>query len=46
VDIRYFPKQEQENVDEMIAKMKSKTATGPKPESEEPGAKVEDEPHL
>src|SRR5271169_2061930 len=37
VDIRYFPKQEQENIDEMIAKIKGKAATEPKPESKEPG---------
>jgi hypothetical protein len=44
VDIRYFPKQEQENIDEMIAKMKGKTVTEPKPESKESGTKVGDEP--
>jgi Protein of unknown function (DUF3302) len=44
VDIRYFPKQEQENIDEMIAKMKGKAATEPKPESKEPGTKVDDNP--
>jgi hypothetical protein len=44
VDIRYFPKQEQENIDEMIAKMKGRTATEPKPESNESGTKVIDEP--
>ena len=43
VDIRYFPKQEQENIDEMIAKMKGKTATEPKPESKESGTKADDE---
>src|SRR5277367_148108 len=43
VDIRYFPKQEQENIDEMIAKMKGKTATEPKRELKESGTKVEDE---
>src|SRR5208282_1878216 len=45
VDIRYFPKQEQENIDEMIAKMKGKTATEPKPESIEPASKPENESH-
>jgi hypothetical protein len=45
VDIRYFPKQEQENIDEMIAKMKGKKATEPKPESKEPISTLEDEPH-
>jgi hypothetical protein len=44
VDIRYFPKQEQENIDEMIAKMKGKTAPEPKPESKESGTKVDGEP--
>jgi hypothetical protein len=43
VDIRYFPKQEQKNIDEMIAKMKGKTATEPKPESKESGTKADDE---
>jgi hypothetical protein len=43
VDIRYFPKQEQENIDEMIAKMKGKTATEPKPESKESRTKADDE---
>jgi hypothetical protein len=43
VDIRYFPKQEQENIDEMIAKMKGKTATEPKPEPKESGTKADDE---
>jgi hypothetical protein len=45
VDIRYFPRQEQENINEMIAKMKVKTATEPKPESKESGAKKGAEPH-
>jgi Protein of unknown function (DUF3302) len=44
VDIRYFPKQEQENINEMIAKMKGKTATEPKRELKESGTKAEDEP--
>jgi hypothetical protein len=44
VDIRYFPKQEQENIDEMIAKMNGKTATEPKPESKASGIKADDEP--
>src|SRR5271154_137436 len=43
VDIRYFPKQEQENIDEMIAKMKGKTAIEPKPGSKESGTKADDE---
>src|SRR5271155_1185599 len=43
VDIRYFPRQEQENINEMIAKMKGKTATEPKRELKESGTKVEDE---
>jgi hypothetical protein len=46
VDIRYFPKQEQENIDEMIAKMKGKKATEPKPESKESGTKVDDGPRA
>jgi hypothetical protein len=40
VDIRYFPRQEQENIDEMLARMKGKTATEKMPESKDktPGA--------
>ena len=36
VDIRYFPKQEQENIGEMLARMNDKTASDKKPESKEP----------
>lgn len=36
VDIRYFPKQEQQYTDEMLAQMKGKTAIEKKPEAEEP----------
>jgi hypothetical protein len=35
VDIRYFPRQEQENIDEMLAHMKGQTATEKKPELKE-----------
>jgi hypothetical protein len=44
VDIRYFPRQEQENIDEMLARMKGKTATEKRAESKDktPG---EDESH-
>ena len=35
VDIRYFPRQEQENIDEMLARMKGKTATEKKPEQKD-----------
>src|SRR5271163_4402591 len=44
VDIRYFPKQEQQNIDEMIAQMSDKTASEKKPESKESGTRVDDEP--
>ncbi|MGA8727511.1 MAG: DUF3302 domain-containing protein [Terracidiphilus sp.] len=36
VDIRYFPKQEQQYTDEMLAQMKGKTTIEKKPEAEEP----------
>jgi Protein of unknown function (DUF3302) len=35
VDIRYFPKQEQLNIDEMLARLKGKTEPEKKPESKE-----------
>lgn len=38
VDIRYFPKQEQQNIDGMLARMKGKTKQEKKPESKEPAA--------
>ncbi|HEY6302540.1 MAG TPA: DUF3302 domain-containing protein [Terriglobales bacterium] len=36
VDIRYFPKQEQQYTDEMIARMKGITAIEKKPEADQP----------
>jgi len=45
VDIRYFPKQEQQNIDEMIARMKGKTTKEEKTESDEPKAGAEKKPH-
>ena len=42
VDIRYFPRQEQQNIDEMIARLKGK-ATSETPEAKEPKPGVEDE---
>jgi hypothetical protein len=45
VDIRYFPKQEQLNIDEMLARMKGKTEPEKKPESKEPTSRPEDESH-
>ena len=42
VDIRYFPKQEQQNIDEMLARMKSK-APERKREAKEPSSKLENE---
>ena len=41
VDIRYFPKQEQQNTNEMIARMKGKIALEKKPEAKETSAEVE-----
>jgi hypothetical protein len=35
VDIRYFPAQEQQNINEMLARMKGKTASEKKPEAKE-----------
>jgi hypothetical protein len=40
VDIRYFPKQEQQNIAEEIAKLKGKTTTEQKPEPEKPKSMV------
>src|SRR5271166_496645 len=45
IDVRYFPKQEQQHIDEEIAGMKGKTATEQKAESKEPTSRVEDESH-
>ena len=42
VDIRYFPKQEQQNIDEMLARMKSK-APERKRDANEPSSKLENE---
>jgi hypothetical protein len=36
VDIRYFPKQEQQNINEEIARMKGTTAIEKKPEADRP----------
>jgi hypothetical protein len=33
VDIRYFPRQEQQHIDQMLAGMKHSTASEPKPEA-------------
>ena len=43
VDIRYFPKQEQQNIDEEIARLKGKTESEKKPEAKEPKSGAEDE---
>jgi|SRR5208282_1392900 len=45
VDIRYFPKQEQQNINEMLARMGARTAPEKKPESIEPASKPENESH-
>jgi hypothetical protein len=44
VDIRYFPKQEQENIDEEIARMKGTSTTERKAESNEPKPRGANEP--
>jgi hypothetical protein len=44
VDIRYFPKQEQQNINEMIARMAHETASAKKPEVKEPSPAIENEP--
>jgi Protein of unknown function (DUF3302) len=44
VDIRYFPKQEQQNIDEEIARLKGKTAPEKKPDPNEPKSRMENEP--
>src|SRR5271154_5679125 len=43
VDIRYFPKQEQQNISEMLAQMKSSAAPKKKPEANEPPHATENE---
>lgn len=45
VDIRYFPKQEQQNIDEEIARLKGKAIPEKKAELEEPKFPAQDEPH-
>jgi hypothetical protein len=44
VDIRYFPKQEQESIHEMIAKMQGNSATDPKLESNQSETKYDPQP--
>jgi hypothetical protein len=43
VDIRYFPKQEQQNISEMLAEMKSSASSKKKPEANEPPPATENE---
>jgi len=45
VDIRYFPKQEQENIAGEIARLKGNAEPKKQPDSKEPTSRVEDEPH-
>ena len=45
VDIRYFPKQEQQNIDEEIARLKGKAISEKKIEPDEPKFTAEDKPH-
>jgi uncharacterized protein DUF3302 len=44
VDIRYFPKQEQQNISEMLAQMKSTPVPKGKPEAHESLSSTKDEP--
>jgi hypothetical protein len=44
VDIRYFPKQEQQNINEMIARMAHETASEKKPEVKEPPPAIDKRP--
>ena len=37
IDVRYFPGQEQRNIDEEIAKLKGKSLAKPTPKAENPG---------
>jgi hypothetical protein len=41
VDIRYFPRQEQQHIDQMLAGMKPSTASESKPEAKEPPSGAE-----
>src|SRR5271166_4293412 len=45
VDIRYLPKQEQENIAGEIARLKGNAEPKKQPDSKEPTSRVEDEPH-
>jgi hypothetical protein len=45
VDIRYFPKQEQQNIEEEIARLKGKTAPKKKLDSKDPTSGAEDKFH-
>src|SRR6266851_9246833 len=45
VDIRYFPKQEQQNIGEELARLTGKTAPEKKLEPTGPKSRVENEPH-
>lgn len=44
VDIRYFPRQEQQNIGEEIARLTGKSTSEAKPESKEPKHEVAKEP--
>jgi hypothetical protein len=46
VDIRYFPRQEQQNIDGMLARMKRTTKQEKKPGLKEPASRLEDESHA
>ena len=45
VDIRYFPKQEQQNISEEIARLKGKAVPEKKVEPDEPALIAENKPH-
>jgi Protein of unknown function (DUF3302) len=46
VDIRYFPKQEQENIEEMLARLATKSSSGKKIEPLEMPPSAVDDPHT
>jgi len=45
IDVRYFPKQEQQNIAEEIARLKGKSEPEKKPDLKDPTPRAEDESH-
>ncbi|HME31358.1 MAG TPA: DUF3302 domain-containing protein [Terriglobales bacterium] len=45
VDVRYFPKEEQQNIAEEIKRLKGKSEPGKKPDVKDPTSRAEDESH-